>query len=159
MANKEPKLTADTITNEQIHLIRKAMLGMPRKNSYHRAILADCGPALDGDKTCRESVAHAYNKMDAATAGLVQCGNCDVGFRRVNGIHIASQRLGMIPDTPCDRVFAICDKSPEAPLARSWLAYVDGNPLRKQKGEVRRYASASTAYRAARTAAPKRWHP
>jgi hypothetical protein len=96
---------------------------------------------------------------DAATAGLVTCGNCDVGFRRVDGIHIASQRLGMIPDIPCERVFVVCDKSPKAPLARSWLAYVDGEPLRKKSGEARRYASAKTAYRAAREAAPKRWHP
>jgi hypothetical protein len=57
------KVTADTITMEQIHVVRKAMLGVPRKNSYHRAILSDCGAALDGDKACRESVARAYNKM------------------------------------------------------------------------------------------------
>lgn len=56
-------ITGASITNEQIHCVRKAMLGVPRKNSFHRAILTDCGPALDGDKACRESVAHAYNKM------------------------------------------------------------------------------------------------
>lgn len=56
-------VTAASITNEQIHRVRKALLGVPRKNSFHRAILADCGPALDGDKACRETVAHAYNKM------------------------------------------------------------------------------------------------
>lgn len=97
--------------------------------------------------------------QDAATADLVTCGNCDHGFRRVDGIHIGSQRLGMIPNVPCDRVFAACDKNPEAPLARSWLAYVDGQPLRTPPGEARRYTSKSTAYRAARKAAPKRWHP
>ena len=58
-----PPVTGDSITTEQIHVVRKAMLGVPRKNAYHRAILADSGPALDGDKTCRESLAHAYNKM------------------------------------------------------------------------------------------------
>lgn len=95
---------------------------------------------------------------DSGTAGLVTCGNCNRGFRRVDGIHIGSQRLGMIPDAPCDRVFATCDK--KAPdLARSWLAYVDGEPLRKSRGELRRYTSAATARRAARKAAPKKWHP
>ena len=39
------------------------MLGVPRKNAYHRAILKDCGAALDGSRACRESVARAYNKM------------------------------------------------------------------------------------------------
>lgn len=97
---------------------------------------------------------------EAVSAGLVTCGLCDHGFRRVDGVHVPSQRLGMIPATPCERVFAVCDKSPKAPLARSWLAYVDGEPLRSKKSdEVRRYASASAARRAARKAAPRKWHP
>ncbi len=57
------KHTADTITDEQIHFVRKALIGVPRKNSYHRAILVDCGAALEGSRACRESVALAYNKM------------------------------------------------------------------------------------------------
>lgn len=57
------KLTADTITDGQIYLVRKAMLGVPRKNAHHRAILADCQGALEGSKACRESVASAYNAM------------------------------------------------------------------------------------------------
>lgn len=91
---------------------------------------------------------------NAATAGLVQCGNCDAGFRRVEGVHIASQRLGMIPDIPCDRVFAT--RGAGTDTERPWLAYVDGAPLRKKSGEARRFASAETAYRAARKAAPRR---
>ena len=90
---------------------------------------------------------------------LASCGNCDRGFRRVEGIHIGSQRLGMIPNTPCDRVIAVCDKRPNVPLARSCLAYVNGSPLRARNGDVRRYTSKSTAYRAARKAAPRKWHP
>lgn len=97
--------------------------------------------------------------QDAATADLITCGNCDHGFRRVDGIHIGSQRLGMISNVPCDRVFAACDNDPKVPLSRSWLACVDGQLLRTPRGVVRRYASKSTAYRAARKAAPKRWHP
>jgi hypothetical protein len=61
------KVTVDTITDPQIHVVRKAMLGVPRKNAYHRAILADCGGALDGSRACRESVARAYNKMQGST--------------------------------------------------------------------------------------------
>ena len=94
---------------------------------------------------------------EAATAALATCGNCDHGFRRVDGIHIGSQRLGMIPNAPCDRVFAA--RGEGADTARPWLAYVDGAPLRKASGEARRYASAKSAYAAARKAAPRRWHP
>ncbi|HSX23223.1 MAG TPA: hypothetical protein VLE97_10670 [Gaiellaceae bacterium] len=86
------------------------------------------------------------------------CSLCEAGFRRVDGIHIGSQRLGMIPNRPCERVFATCDLA--APdLSRSWLAYVDGEPLRTTGGEPRRYATSSTARRAARRAAPRMWHP
>jgi hypothetical protein len=60
------KVTADTITDAQIHVVRKAMIGVPRKSTYHRAILSDCGGALDGDRACRESVARAYNKLQGS---------------------------------------------------------------------------------------------
>ncbi len=95
---------------------------------------------------------------DVGTSESTTCDYCDRGFRRVDGIHIGSQRLGMIPNASCDRVLATCDK--KAPdIARSWLACVDGAPLRTSGGELRRYTSASTARRAARKAAPRRWHP
>jgi hypothetical protein len=61
----------------------------------------------------------------------------------------------MIPHAACERVFATCDK--KAPdISRSWLAYIDGDPLRKGDGQIRRYATASTARRAARKAASRR---
>lgn len=63
----KPEVTGETITNEQIHLVRKAMLGVPRKTSYHRAIITDCGPALDGDQVI--SFQLLYNKM---SRGLVK---------------------------------------------------------------------------------------
>ena len=94
---------------------------------------------------------------NASTADLATCGHCDKGFRRVDGIHIGSQRLGMIPEAPCKRVFAARDEG--ADTARPWLAYVDGGPLRKKGGEVRRFTSAKTAHAAARKASPRRWHP
>jgi hypothetical protein len=95
----------------------------------------------------------------AATAGLVQCPYCDQGFRRVDGVHIGSQRLGMIPDMPCERVFATHGGSMTEDNTRPWMAYVDGEPLRRASGDARRFATANTAYRAALRAAPKRWHP
>jgi hypothetical protein len=85
------------------------------------------------------------------------CENCDRGFRRIDGIHIGSQRLGMIPNTPCKRVGAITD--PEAAPRRRFVPHVDGAPLRKKDGEIRRFATATAAVNAARKAAPRQWHP
>ena len=92
-------------------------------------------------------------------AGLVQCGNCTHGFRRDGGDHIGSQRLGMIPNTPCDRVFATHGGAMTEFNNRPWMAYVDGEPVRKKSGDARRFATAEAAYAAARKAAPRRWHP
>ena len=66
-------VTADTITDAQIHFVRRAMLHVAHKTSYHRAIFGDCDPALEGSRACRESVAHAYNKMlgDSPPAGTL----------------------------------------------------------------------------------------
>lgn len=96
---------------------------------------------------------------NAGSAGLVVCGYCDRGFRRVDGIHIGSQRRGMIPDAPCDRVFATHGGAMTEDNKRPWMAYVDGDPIRKQSGDARRFSSAKAAYAAARKAAPRRWHP
>ena len=45
------------------------------------------------------------------TTELVKCELCEIGFERVAGVHIGSQRLGMIPNTPCQRVLA--ENTPE----------------------------------------------
>jgi hypothetical protein len=96
---------------------------------------------------------------DSGTAGLVTCRLCDQGFRRVDGIHIGSQRLGMIPNTPCDRVFASHGGSMTEDNKRPWMAYVDGDVIRKRSGDGRRFSSAKAAYAAACKEAPRRWHP
>lgn len=106
----------------------------------------------DSMKDSREPVIR-----DAATAALVQCRLCAASFRRVNGVHVGSQQLGMIANTPCDRVFATCGD--DARAARPWIAHVDGEPLRKQSGYARRFASPAAAYDAALKAAPLSWHP
>lgn len=95
----------------------------------------------------------------AGSAGLVQCANCTAGFRRVDGVHIGSQRLGMIPNTPCERVFATHGGNMTENNNRPWMAYVDGEPIRKKSGDARRFAAADKAYAAACKAAPRRWHP
>jgi len=96
---------------------------------------------------------------DAASAGLAQCHLCTTGFRRVDGIHIGSQRLGMIPDTPCEVVFATHGGNMTDDNDRPWMAHVDGDPLRRKSGDARRFATAAAAYNAACKAAPRRWHP
>jgi hypothetical protein len=91
---------------------------------------------------------------DATTASLATCSLCDRGFRRVNGIHVPSQRLGMIPATPCDRVFATHGGNMTDDNKKPWMAYVDGEPLRKKGGDARRFATAKAAYTTARKASP-----
>lgn len=95
---------------------------------------------------------------DAANAGLATCRHCAHGFRRVDGVHVPSQRLGMIPATPCTRVFAVHGGNMTDDNRRPWMAYVDGEPIRKQSGDARRFATANAAYAAACEAAPRRWH-
>lgn len=86
----------------------------------------------------------------------VKCRLCEAGFRRVEGIHVGSQRLGMIPNTPCARVLVVRDDKPY--LRRPWLAHVDGTPLRRMDNVVRRFATAKAARAAALADAPCRWH-
>lgn len=95
---------------------------------------------------------------DAATAGLATCRLCEQGFRRENGVHVGSQRLGMIPTTPCERVFAVHGGNATALDVRPYLAYIDGKPLLSRLDVPRRYASAEAAYRAACQFSPRRWH-
>ena len=77
------------------------------------------------------------------------CGHCDLGHRRLCGIHIPTQRKGMIPAAPCRRVAAV---NTGAADARPWLAVADGVTVRTPRGVPRSYATAHAAYRAARRA-------
>lgn len=87
------------------------------------------------------------------------CARCDAGFRRVDGIHVGSQRSGMIPHEPCRRIFATHDATGWPRRRDHWLAFVDGELLRGEDGEARHFASALAAYDAARVASPRLWHP
>jgi hypothetical protein len=95
---------------------------------------------------------------EAATAGLVTCRLCDADFRRIGGVHVGSQRRGMIPNTPCDRVFAIHGGNMTDDNRRPWMAYADDALIRKRNGDARRFATARAAYTAACKASPERWH-
>ncbi len=125
-------------------------------SGWHQVQLAGGRLARVPLRRIRKSVAGVAIR-DAASAGLVRCRLCDAGFRRVDGVHVGSQSLGMIPDTPCDRVFATCGE--DADHVRPWLAHVDGEPLRKQSGEARRFGSPAAAYEAALKSSPRKWHP
>lgn len=76
-----------------------------------------------------------------------QCPYCDRGFRRVMGIHVGSQRKGMIPSVACERVVAVGQGAGgKAPF----VAYVDGRALVNRDGIPRLFAAKKTAVRAAR---------
>ena len=94
----------------------------------------------------------------ASSAALVTCAYCEKGFRRVNGRHIGSQKLGMIPDTPCDALFAAHVGNATEQNRKPWLAYVDGSPLVNAKGVPLRYSKPEIAYEAAKKWSPRRWH-
>ena len=57
------KVTGETITDAQIQYVRRAMIGHPNKTAYHRAVLADCDAALEGDAARRGSAVVVYNEM------------------------------------------------------------------------------------------------
>lgn len=96
---------------------------------------------------------------DAFSAGLVECSLCDAGFRRVGGVHIGSQRLGMILDEPCARVFVVHGGAMTEDNDKPWMAHVDGDVLRKKSGDARRFKSPRAAFVAAQQGAPRMWHP
>lgn len=93
-----------------------------------------------------------------------KCGDCEAGFRRVDGIHIGSQRLGMIPDTPCDAIVAERYGHGDDSMRyqggprRQWGVRVDGELLLTKAGVGRAYTTEAAALRAGRKASPKRWH-
>lgn len=144
--------------------------GTPIKTSTVAAALAnlECSDLVEVNRTrsplryrrgsgeIRKKTKPKIGAAIAATASASTCRYCDQGFRRVDGIHVGSQRLGMITNTPCDRVFAACISGDGT--KRPWLACVDGFLLYKKNGNPRRFSSAASACEAACKEAPKRWH-
>ena len=98
----------------------------------------------------------AVKERPAASAGMQRCRYCEMGFRRVNGIHIGGQRKGMIPNQPCELVFAV--RVALLLDGKAYWAYVDGEPIKSPTGIPRRYKTAASAYRAACRMAPFKEH-
>jgi len=105
----------------------------------------------------------ALSQVDDASAQSIRCELCDAGYERDRGEHrycgcphfrsSFEESLSLA----CARIFVVYDDEPESELPR-WMGYVDGSPLRKQDGDIRRYPSADLAHKAALDAAPKIWH-
>lgn len=70
-----------------------------------------------------------------------KCHLCRCGHRRVDGIHVPTQRIGMIKATMCRSIVAVPCKL----ILGRWLAYVDGKPI-----PDRTWGTANGAVRAAR---------
>jgi hypothetical protein len=57
---------------------------------------------------------------------IPRCSMCERGFKRRGGVHLPSQRLGMIPESPCRLVEATpVENGGRLP----WIAYVRGHRL------------------------------
>jgi hypothetical protein len=57
-------VATEFLTAEQIERVKRALVGVPRKNAHHRAVIADCRGALKGDGACRSSVAKEWLKLN-----------------------------------------------------------------------------------------------
>lgn len=75
------------------------------------------------------------------------CPRCDIGTPRTHGWH---------GKHACELVYAAHVGAATEINARPWLAYVDGDCLRRKSGDGRRFATPAAAYRAACKAAPDR---
>ncbi len=119
----------------------------------------DAGDADDGAHGESSSAVKVWpvQVRDAATAEGSRCSLCDAGARRDGGFHVGSQSFGMIPTTPCERVFAARMNADVGHLRGTivpWMAYVDGAPLAgsSHSDAVRLYRSSAAAYAAAERA-------
>jgi len=105
----------------------------------------------------------ALSQIDAESAPSIRCDLCNAGCERIWGEHRycgCPHLKNIFEDTdrpPCEGVGVVYDEAPQSELPR-WMAYVDGSFLRTQSGDIRRYASANLAHKAALDAAPKIWH-
>lgn len=83
----------------------------------------------------------AFHLDDEPTITAPKCHLCRCGHRRVDGIHVPTQRIGMIKATLCRSIVAVPCKL----VLGRWLAYVDGKPI-----PDRTWGTANGAVRAAR---------
>lgn len=64
-------ITEETLTDEHVERVRRAILGVPCKTAFHRTILSDCADALTGNTACRKTVVRIWNAM--VTTGPRTC--------------------------------------------------------------------------------------
>lgn len=89
------------------------------------------------------------------------CAYCKIGWRRWHGLHVPTQRHGMIPATSCRRIEAQRISHPDStetvrPCVSLLYASVEGRRLLTTNGHVRRYLTEEAAMRAGRLASEDR---
>lgn len=92
-----------------------------------------------------------------AEGAAVTCRLCTAGFPISHGNHYGTQRLGMIPHTPCEKPRGVHLGAATDQNLRPWIAYAGGadQPLTKKNGVPRRFTTEQTALEAARAAERK----
>jgi hypothetical protein len=80
---KLERITEETLTPEHTERVRRAVLGIPRKNSVHRAILADCARVLTGDKAARATIVRTWNAMVTPIDELIENSSLGAAMRDI----------------------------------------------------------------------------
>jgi hypothetical protein len=80
---KLERITETTLTPEHVERVRRAILGVPRKNALHRAILTDCAGVIAGNDACRETVVRAWNAMVTPIDELIENSSMGAAMRDI----------------------------------------------------------------------------
>lgn len=80
---KLERITEETLTPEHVERVRRAMLGVPRKNALHRAILADCAGVIAGNDACRETVVRTWNLMVTPIGKVIENSSLGAAMRDI----------------------------------------------------------------------------
>ena len=80
---KLKRITEETMTPEHVERVRRAVLGIPRKNALHRAILADCAGVIAGNDACRETVVRTWNAMVTPIGELIENSSIGAAMRDI----------------------------------------------------------------------------
>jgi len=117
------KVTADTITLDEIRAVRQAMVGKRRQTAYTRAVRQDCDSALDGNQACRQSCADALNRIRGyVTAGTITENQIALSGAQEQDIARAMQR----PDRHWTRAERLTRNSALERCAEAWNARYGG---------------------------------
>lgn len=64
MGELDDDVAEEFLTDDQVRRVLRAFLGVPRKNAYHRSVIADARSVLDGNCAARGTVATAWLRMN-----------------------------------------------------------------------------------------------